>query len=301
VIAICNCQGNIEAQKVLRQHEAENSVDEEDENYESQRPLVSGHCGGDGDQAIGSLSINLSYSPPPDFRKQPNTACTTKFAVASSEDISLPSPVVSRRRKYNTIHHDKVVYDSWHGKDLFDKDGFCSNTFHTYEEYYEKDPLGPVTKSAMDAPPVNCVRSIYGINVPTEISAVYRKNPVVIIGDSKADCRFMIDKSAAFPRTDIDDPAVRAMMEGYQLKDGIVTETPETLQNVPGTTEQRRCCGDGTVPYWSLVHCLNWKDSIPIVTADELEGAVHRPILSDKRFHALLQKYCIVDDPRPQE
>ena len=261
------------------------------------------------DKAIGSLSVYIRYNPPPNFQKHASK-CTTKFAVMPQE-TPVP-PVVSRKTKSNTISHEKIVYDAWNGCDVLDQDGFCKNMFDLHEEYYEQDSLGPTTKSALDAPPVNIVRSIYGINVPTEVSAVYRKNPVVIIGDSKADCRFQIDTSAGFAKFDdnstdpkaqkrIVDPRVEEMLKGYQLKDGIVKEIPETLQHVPGTTEKRRCCGDGTVPYWSLVHCLKWKDAVPTLTIDELEGAIHRSILSDKRFHALLQQHCTVDDPRLPE
>ena len=172
--------------------------------------------------------------------------------------------------------------------------------FDLYDKHYNGDPLGPTTKSTLNAPPVNCVRSIYGINVPTEVSAVYRKQPVVKIGDYIADSRYMVDKSATFPPIDDNsDPWVKANISGYDMKEGIITETSETLQYVPGKTEQRRCCGDGTVPYWSLVHCLTWKDSVPEVTVYELEGAGHRPILSDDRVHALLKQYCTVVDPRP--
>ena len=250
------------------------------------------------DDTIGSLSIHIRYTPPPDFENQPST-CAAKFAVMS-EDTPIP-PIVSRKRRFNTVNHDSIVYEAWHGKDLLDQDGFCQGLFDVFREYYDQDDLGPSTKSALEAPPVNCVRSIYGINVPTEVCVVYRKEPVVTIGDSKADCRYRVDTSAAFPKLSSNDesnPEVEEMMRGYQMKDGIINETSETLQQVPGTNEQRRCCGDGTVPYWSMVHCLNWKDSIPTVTVDELEGAIHRSILSDKRFHALMQQHCTVDDPR---
>ncbi len=249
------------------------------------------------DKTIGSLSIHMRYTPPPEFRDPPSPRAA-KFAVMS-KDAPVP-PIVSRKRRFNTVHHDSIVYDAWHGRDLLDQDGFCQGLFDVTEEYYEQDDLGPSTKSALEAPPVNCVRSIYGINVPTEVCVVYRKEPVVTIGDSKADCRYRVDTSAAFPRltSKSDDPEVEEILKGYHMKDGIINETCETLQHVPGTNEQRRCCGDGTVPYWSMVHCLHWKDSIPTVTVDELEGAVHRSILSDKRFHALMQQHCTVDDPR---
>ena len=202
-----------------------------------------------------------------------------------------------------------IVYEPWHARDLLDKDGFVSNMFDLHAEYYEQDPLGPITKSALDAPPVNIVRSIYGINVPTEVGAIYRKEDVVVIGDNKADARYRVDKTARFDKLDGSskshndeqqpiDPMVKEMITGHRINNGIMEEMPTALQQVPGTTEKRRCCGDGTVPYWSLVHCLNWIDSVPTVTVDELEGAVHRFVLSDKRFHALLQQHITVDDPR---
>ena len=75
-------------------------------------------------------------------------------------------------------------------------------------------------------------------------------------------------------------------------------ETPQTLQTLPGKIEQKRCCGDGTVPYWNLIHCLSWKDKVQVLTVDELNQAEHRKILADSRFHALLKTYCKVRDPR---
>jgi hypothetical protein len=75
-------------------------------------------------------------------------------------------------------------------------------------------------------------------------------------------------------------------------------ETPRTLQNIPGKKEQRRVCGDGTVPYWNMVHALTWKTDIDELTVDELDGAVHRDIIGDERFFALLKRYCRVIDPR---
>ena len=309
VVSFRRCSGGAEAQRILQHSEDQEDVEEdEDEMYSSVAPSYMLPVSSDPSDplqqqqeqpAVGNLTIYTMYSRPRDFSTEPCNF-TNNFAVRA-ETTPAP-PVRSRRRKYNTIDHTKIVYDIWNGRDLFEQDGFCNNMFDVDSEYYEHDPLGPSTTSALEAPPVNIVRSIYGINVPTEVSAVYRKEPVVVIGDGKADRRYKIDKSAAFSKTtdaeNVDDPRIAAMLEGYRLKDGIIEETPDCLQTVPGTTEKRKCCGDGTVPYWSLVHCLTWKDSVPVVTADELEGAVHRPILSDKRFHALLRKYCIVEDPR---
>lgn len=204
----------------------------------------------------------------------------------------------------NTISSDRVEYDVWSGTDLFKNDGFVDTMFDMVEKYYEGDPLGPITKSALDTPPVNCIRSIYGINVPTEVGAIYRKVPVVTVGDNVADSRYMLDKSAMFPSdaevlsdNRDDNMWAKSNLSSYKLQDGIVTETPMTLQNVPGHKEQRRVCGDGTVPYWNMVHALTWKDDVDELTVDELDGAVHRDIIADERFFALLKRYCRIVDP----
>ena len=310
VIPFCKCNGAADAKEIYGDNDESDSDDEEEtkevvpcvaDKPQQKRRMTCWDFDSPSEECkFGSLSINVRYTPPPDFQTEPRTR-TAKFAVFSEE---MPTPPIVHKKKKSTI-----VYEPWHARDLLDKDGFVSNMFDLHAEYYEQDPLGPITKSALDAPPVNIVRSIYGINVPTEVGAIYRKEDVVVIGDNKADARYRVDKTARFDKLDGSskshndeqqpiDPMVKEMITGHRINNGIMEEMPTALQLVPGTTEKRRCCGDGTVPYWSLVHCLNWIDSVPTVTVDELEGAVHRFVLSDKRFHALLQQHITVDDPR---
>jgi len=47
---------------------------------------------------------------------------------------------------------------------------------------------------------------------------------------------------------------------------------------------------DGTVRYWSLQHVRTWENEYQ-VSIDELDGADHREILADKRFHEVLIDY----------
>jgi len=319
VVPICKCNGVADAKKTLNANNDDNYDSESDDDEEEDLvPYVSD----DGkrkrrltcynfdnpftEKAIGNLSISLRYNPPPEFPTQaPNR--TAKLSMIP-EDSPTPHIVNKKIKKSN------IDYEAWHCRDLLDQDGFCGSIFDVHGEYYEQDPLGPLTKSALDAPPVNIVRSIYGINVPSEVGAIYRKEPVVTIGDNKADFRYRLDKSASFGKLDsssgkdssdeqqeVIDPWVEEFAKGHRIINGVVKEMPEALQQVPGMTEKRRCCGDGTVPYWSLVHCLNWKDSIPTLTVDEIEGGEHRSILSNKKFHALLQQHITVDDPRDPE
>jgi hypothetical protein len=196
-----------------------------------------------------------------------------------------------------------IRYDTWNGHDLLDQDGFCQPIWRLLKECYEGDPLGPTKLSAADPPPVKRVRSIYGINLQTEVCAVYKHRPVVIVGDDLADSRYVVDKNATFPL--LTDPDVQGNawakenLAGYKINQGRIFETPESLQKVPlDPNKKRRCCGDGTVPYWNLSHCLLWKDDLEVLTVDELEQAEHRGILADERFHALLKRYCKIRDPR---
>ena len=244
-------------------------------------------------QSIGSISLKLSYSPPP--KSTGTTISKTPIAMVSANTPK--PPIVSNVNASNTMTFNKVQYDVMNGTDMFKADGFVGNMFDLVENVYEGDPLGPQTISALDAPPVNCVRSIYGINIPTEAGAIYRKVPVVTIGDNQADCRYELDATARF-RLLSGEHAYNSNLWTHKIDGGIVYETPRTLQKIPGQTKQRRCCGDGTVPYWNMVHALSWKDKIDVLTVDELSGAAHRAIVADKRFFALLKRYCKVIDPR---
>ena len=243
-------------------------------------------------QSVGQISLKLSYSPPP---KSTGTAVSpTPIAMLSA---NAPHPPIISQRPASEFSTTKIKYDIMNGTDMFKADGFVGPMFDLVENVYEKDPLGPTKESSLDAPPVNCVRSIYGINIPTEAGAIYRKVPVVTIGDNQADCRYELDKTA---RLNMFHPenAKNPNLLTHKIEDGVVYETPRTLQKIPGETKMKRKCGDGTVPYWNMVHALSWKDQIETLTVDELEGAGHRAIVGDERFFALLKRYCKVIDPR---
>lgn len=211
-----------------------------------------------------------------------------------------PTPLIkSKPHRFNTSSNETVEYDVWNGTDVYKADGFIEPMFDLVKNQYEGDPLGPSTKSSLDAPPVQCVRAIYGINIPTEAGAVYRKVPVVTVGDREADCRYMLDRAAAFPsRNELTDDWNKEHLHTYDLKGGIIYETPETLQTIPFEDTPRKVCGDGTVPYWNMVHALSWKNDVETLTVDELDKAGHKDIVMDERFFALVKRYAKVVDPR---
>lgn len=244
-------------------------------------------------KSIGSISLKLSYSPP---IESTGTAISKTPIAMVREDTPKP-PIMCQRKASNAMSPLKIPYDVMNGTDVFKADGFVGPMFDLVENVYEGDPIGPTKESSLGAPPVNCVRSIYGINIPTEAGAIYRKVPVVTIGDNQADRRYMLDTSARF-RLLTNEHAGQLNLLTHKIDGGIVYETPRTLQNVPGQKEKRRCCGDGTVPYWNMVHALSWKDEVDVLTVDELPGAAHRAVVADERFFALLKRYCKVIDPR---
>jgi hypothetical protein len=149
---------------------------------------------------------------------------------------------------------------------------------------YDNDPLGPRTLSAVEAPPVRRIKAVYGINLPTEVGCVYRRHKGFVDSDHKLKNIHVVDTSAKFV----------GHAPGYTCDGGIILETPNvvyTSKAADGTAETKRCCGDGTVPYWSLSHVREWQSDDCEVTIDEIDGAEHREILADGRFHTILVDY----------
>mmetsp|Transcript_39566 Transcript_39566/g.69467 ORF Transcript_39566/g.69467 Transcript_39566/m.69467 type:complete len:573 (-) Transcript_39566:7-1725(-) len=188
--------------------------------------------------------------------------------------------------KYKT--HDNrnknISYNSCNSNQLLQMEGL-TNSMHLLKETYGNDPLGPRTLSAMTAPPVKRVVAIYGINLPTEVSCAYKRNPFVRISMSNErhslEQLFVLDKEAALSK------------EGsvsHVIEQGVINETKETPQKIIGDSSAdniERKSGDGTVPYWSLQHCRSWQGKCD-VTVHEIDSAEHRAILNDKRFHKIL-------------
>ena len=77
---------------------------------------------------------------------------------------------------------------------------------------------------------------------------------------------------------------------GYTVSNGLISETPETKQN-----SGKSICGDGTVPYWSLHHVKEWESQVSEVSIFEIDGAEHREILADPRFHNEVLRYCLLE------
>jgi len=168
-------------------------------------------------------------------------------------------------------HHKKkhVTYDITDGCELLSNEGM-GTTLALIGDRYEKDEMGPRTRSAADAPPVDRVVAIFGVNRPTELGAVYRRRCIIVKDDHRVQKLHTLDSSARLVSN----------KGGLSLKGGILLETEKGAGK----------SGDGTVPYWSMNHCRSWKDSCNLKVF-ELQGADHREILADPKFHQIIIDY----------
>ncbi|KAL3907473.1 MAG: hypothetical protein SGILL_008861, partial [Bacillariaceae sp.] len=152
---------------------------------------------------------------------------------------------------------------------------------------YDADPCIETTHNLPPPPGITRVKSVHGINLPTEVASVYRPHTVFVrnVTVAKTQSRLLLDARA---KISCDDDKAN----GYIVEGGIVAETKQTEQ-LTHTGERIQCSGDGTVPYWSLQCVHKWQSENCSVKVDELEGAEHREILADKRLHKLLIDYCM--------
>ncbi|KAL7521233.1 hypothetical protein ACHAWX_005917 [Stephanocyclus meneghinianus] len=176
-------------------------------------------------------------------------------------------------------------------KQLLNMEGM-GRALRLLKETYETDPVGPLTLSSWHPPPVKRIISVYGINQPTEVAAVYRRNPCKHIPSSNRKS----DSSELQPTFVLDCDAVlnKQASATHSINRGIILETsksPQTVIAADGKTVTQLKSGDGTVPYWSLQHCRMWRGQGLAkcdVTVHEIDRAEHRAILNDDRFHQIL-------------
>mmetsp|Transcript_3142 Transcript_3142/g.4523 ORF Transcript_3142/g.4523 Transcript_3142/m.4523 type:complete len:832 (+) Transcript_3142:78-2573(+) len=212
--------------------------------------------------ATASLGIGLTY-----------TSCENYHQL---HGVQLRSP----EQKKNSIVGPE--YACYMPIDLLKLEDLNQQVSLWSSEYYAHDSF--ITTRA---PPVKNVYAVYGINLPTEINAVFRRRGGQV-SSKKMRTELELDKQAK-----LNDYGKRVL--GYQLKDGVMFETKRTPQFCPNTgVEIGNKCGDGTVPYRSLYHVKTWEDQCN-VTVRELEGVNHRKILDDHDFHRILLDYVLTE------
>ena len=218
-----------------------------------------------------SVTIKLKWVPPSPPRRETQPLCN----VATLTNGSDPK---AYGLIFDNVKRASVQYEASNGVELLQTESL-NRIVSLLKERYERDPMGPRTVSAEGAPPVSRVKAVYGINVPTEVGAVYRLKKALVIKPGGARQRLMLDSKVS----------VRMIKNGgIKVTGGIIQETNETPQTIDGKTVY--CSGDGTVPYWSLQQCRAWRRHCN-VSIEEIEGAEHGEILADERFHKILVDY----------
>ena len=209
-----------------------------------------------------------------------------KWEPASKASSTEAVPLWEQSRKYIPCHTNQLLNMEGMG-----------NVNRLLDNSYIPDPVGPLSESSWQPPPVKRVISIYGINYPTEVSAVYRRNLKHIpnASNNKSSIKKSIS-SELEPTFVLDKDAILAkpIKKTHTIKKGLIYETsksPQTVIDANGTSITEFKSGDGSVPYWSLQHCRTWIDQGPAkcnVTVHEIDSVEHRAILNDERFHKIL-------------
>ena len=188
-------------------------------------------------------------------------------------------------RSVGEVRHkrnEERCYQPVSGLELIVKEDL-PRVIETLQSVYDVDPIDPRGLSSFSPPPVRLVKAVYGINLPTEVGAFYKRRRAVLHPTDKLRNMITIDKNVQLDGID-----------GHIAEDGILKETKDTPQCLRGTSSSKDGSvlrsGDGTVPYWSLQHVRTWENHCQ-VDVEELEGAEHREILADKRFHSILLDY----------
>jgi hypothetical protein len=252
--------------------------------------ILDGH-----DQVDGELKLVSQRDKTRWFTcRQPRRATTLSVSIkwipfcSTLRENDVCSPICQVQGEHRQVgdichkRHPERYYRPTSGFDIITAEDL-PRVIETVKNVYDADPIDPRGLSSYSAPPVRLVKAIYGINLPTEVGAFYKRHRAVIERSDKVRSLFAVDKD------------VRLLgVDGYIAEDGILKETKDTPQVIKGgasSLDEPLCrSGDGTVPYWSLQHVRTW-DAECQVSVDELEGAEHRDILADVRFQKILVDY----------
>lgn len=218
----------------------------------------------------GSVRVELRWRNAEDVRAE----CGLPAVVTAQQVMdAVGVPVRHAMRPHE-------VYDRVSLSDILRLEG-CAGVEKTWEEHFVGDPLYDHI-GQNDCPPVKRVVAVNGVNVPTEVALVLCVNRKRL--DSKSDllCRYGLDSEAALvPSTDL---ARRCSIKG-----GVVLEEPRR-----GSEKEAWPTGDGTVPAVSLFRAREWKDQLQYREIN-LDGAGHREMLADARFHDAVIKALTVN------
>lgn len=223
-------------------------------------------CGCCFEKRKNCMTVRIKWIPPEATSRPRNIHRKT---ICQPDSKSRPIKGYLRSSKGN-----KIKYAVRSGYDILHAEHMTGVVEHMKQEY-EKDPLDPRGLSSEAPPPVRTIKAIYGINVPTEVGAIFKRRTAILGNTQKVENYCKPDMKVTLNGNDGD----------HVIKNGVIYECgSETVT-----------AGDGTVPYWSLSHVKQW-EKVCDVSVHELEGAEHREILADKRLHKILIDFCILKD-----
>ncbi|KAL7531963.1 hypothetical protein ACHAXR_004337 [Thalassiosira sp. AJA248-18] len=221
-----------------------------------------------------SINVNVRWVPPPDVSTIPTGS---KLLELSDDRYQLIDGLACKQDGQNW------EYEAIAGSRILEEEvGHDDSISKAVSEMYDADPLQP--RGSLKPPPVKHIKAVYGVNLPTEVGAVYKRKRTYAERKHKVKSKYELDERAKY----------RSGNHGYILDDGIFYETKDTPQMIEAEGRVVSCSGDGSVPYWSLQHVRNWKTHCS-VEITELDGARHREILADRRFHEVLIDYVTTE------
>ena len=151
-----------------------------------------------------------------------------------------------------------VGYMPLSARELMQREGMTP-AFRVWDEMAQ-DPLSPRTTGP---PPKVNMKAIYGVGLRTEVGAVFRKKARVIHNNNQ-------EKIEVLHELDTAARIAKGVDANISIEGGKVMSL-----------------GDGTVPHWSLQHAETFQETCS-VSLEEIDGAEHREILADSRFHKIL-------------
>lgn len=255
------------------------------------------------------MAVNIKWEPPPSCD---DDDLTNPIAMFPSDDQSKKDTKNSNKKNIeesgSTLFapipevvsdmDDHSEYVPLSGQAMLREEGLEDSFVAVARDRYspDLDHVGPRHKSSYDRPPVKRIYAIYGTNLETAVSKVCKRVP-----------SYKEDKTGeeylARPRFEVDNDArmespAGVSRSGHTLDNGTLYEHAGTSQIDLLTGERIKRSGDGSVPYYCLQQSSVWAkevendpDTTDKVRIEELEGAEHRAIIADQRFHRLLTDY----------
>ena len=252
------------------------------------------------------MKVNIKWDPPPsndgDDFTNPIAMIPKDISSQESRDVSssssspffAPIPEVQSTK----ADEENIKFSPLSGQAMFKAEGLEDSFVALARDEYSprKDRVDPRGRSSCERPPIKRIYAIYGTNLDTCVSTICKRVPQYHEDESP-------EELLTRPRFEIDTETrlQSGSNSGHKLKDGIIYEHSSTTQIDLLTGERISRSGDGSVPYYCLQQPQVWANELrknpqaiaagDTIKIEELEGAEHRAILSDERFHTLLADY----------